>query len=198
MNLPNKLTLMRIILVPVFILFFYLQNAVPWWNYYAALIFACASLTDLFDGAIARRRNIVTNFGKLIDPMADKLLVCSALILFAADHGAFQVHAVLVIVMVAREFVVSALRMVAAAEGKVLAADSWGKAKTVVQIVAVVMVLLRNGVFVLLGLETVAVIAGDVLMIAGAALSVISCAGYFIRNKAVLKDMFQAAGNGRG
>ncbi len=185
MNLPNKLTLLRIILVPVFIAFFYIH--MPWWNYWAALVFVGASVTDLFDGRIARKRDIVTNFGKLIDPMADKLLVCSALILLTAIGW---VHEVLVIIMVAREFVVSALRMVAAAEGKVLAADNWGKAKTVVQIVAVVFVLLRKGVFALIGMETVFVICGDVLMIAGAALSVISCMGYFTKNKGVLKEMF--------
>lgn len=185
MNLPNKLTLLRIILVPVFIAFFYIR--MPWWNYYAAFVFVGASLTDLFDGKIARKRDIVTNFGKLIDPMADKLLVCSALILLTAIGW---VHEVLVIIMIAREFVVSALRMVAAAEGKVLAADSWGKAKTVVQIVAVVFVLLREGVFAVIGLETVLVVCGDVLMIAGAVLSVISCIGYYVKNKAVLKDMF--------
>ena len=185
MNLPNKLTLLRIALVPVFIAFFYIR--MPWWNYWAALVFVGASLTDLFDGAIARKRGIVTTFGKLIDPMADKLLVCSALILLTALGW---VHEVLVIIMVAREFVVSALRMVAAAEGKVLAADSWGKAKTVVQIVGVVVVLLRDGVFALIGMENVIVIAGFVLMCAAAALSVISCTGYFVKNKAVLKEMF--------
>lgn len=184
MNLPNRLTMLRIILVPVFIAFFYIR--MPWWNYWAALVFLGASLTDLFDGAIARKRGIVTNFGKLIDPMADKLLVCSALILLTAIGW---VHEVLVIIMVAREFVVSALRMLAAAEGKVLAADSWGKAKTIVQIVAVMFVLLREGVFALIGLETVFVISGDVLMIAGAVLSVISGVGYFVKNKAVLKEM---------
>ncbi len=184
MNLPNKLTLLRILLVPVFIAFFYIK--MPWWNYWAALVFLGASLTDLFDGAIARKRGIVTNFGKLIDPMADKLLVCSALIMFTAIGW---VHEILVIIMIAREFIVSALRMVAAAEGKVLAADSWGKAKTVVQIVAVIFVLLREGVFAMIGLETVLVVSGDVLMIAAAALSVISCAGYFIKNRAVLKEM---------
>jgi CDP-diacylglycerol--glycerol-3-phosphate 3-phosphatidyltransferase len=190
MNLPNRLTMLRIILVPVFIAFFYIP--VPWWSYWAALIFVGASLTDLFDGRIARKRDIVTNFGKLVDPMADKLLVCSALILFAAssgDHAIYKVHEVLVIIMVAREFVVSALRMLAAAEGKVLAADAWGKAKTVVQIVGVVFVLLRGGVFVMIGLETVLVICGDVLMIAAAILSVISCAGYFVKNRAVLKEL---------
>ena len=102
MNLPNKLTLLRIILVPVVIAFFYIR--MPWWNYWAALVFVGASVTDLFDGRIARKRDIVTNFGKLIDPMADKLLVCSALILLTAIGW---VHEVLVIIMVAREFVVS-------------------------------------------------------------------------------------------
>ncbi len=184
MNLPNRLTMLRIILVPVFIAFFYIR--MPWWNYWAALVFVGASLTDLFDGAIARKRNIVTNFGKLIDPMADKLLVCSALILLTAIGW---VHEILVIIMVAREFVVSALRMLAAAEGKVLAADSWGKAKTIVQIVAVMFVLLRNGVFTMISIEPVFVICGDVLMIAAAVLSVISCVGYFVKNKAVLKEL---------
>ena len=142
MNTAIKLTLLRMLLIPVFVVFFYIN--IPYWNYYAALVFVIAALTDLFDGALARKHNMVTNFGKLIDPMADKLLVCSALILLATIGW---VHALFVIVLVGREFAVSGLRMLAAAEGKVLAAGNLGKMKTIVQIVAIVVILLQNGIF---------------------------------------------------
>ncbi len=188
MNLANKLTLFRIALIPVFIAFFYIP--IPYWNYYAALVFVVASLTDLFDGRIARKRSIVTNFGKLIDPIADKLLVCSALIMLTAkpDSGAW-VNEILVIIMVGREFVISGLRLLAAAEGKVLAADMFGKSKTVVQIVAIVTVLLRDGVFAGTFFEQVIIIGGFALMCAATVLSVLSCVSYFIKNKDVMKEL---------
>lgn len=181
MNIANKLTLLRIALIPVFILFFYLDKG--YWNYYvAALVFIGASLTDLFDGALARKRNIVTKFGKLIDPIADKLLVCSALILLTAVG---RIHPVFVIVLIGREFIVSGLRMLAAADGRVMAADKLGKLKTVVQIVMVVTVLLWDGVF-----GQWLVIFGIVLIWASVVLSVVSCADYFLKNKDIVKDMF--------
>ncbi|MGI5849125.1 MAG: CDP-diacylglycerol--glycerol-3-phosphate 3-phosphatidyltransferase [Christensenellales bacterium] len=180
MNIANKLTLLRMILIPVFIVFFYIDIA--YWNYYAALVFIIAALTDLFDGALARKRNIVTNFGKLIDPIADKLLVCSALILLAAIGW---VHELFVIVLVGREFAVSGFRLLAAADGKVLAASSLGKMKTIVQIVAVVAVLLQNGIF---GVWIVTF--GFVLICISVVLSLVSGADYFIKNKSLVKDMF--------
>ncbi|MDD5016481.1 MAG: CDP-diacylglycerol--glycerol-3-phosphate 3-phosphatidyltransferase [Eubacteriales bacterium] len=180
MNLANKLTLLRMALIPVFIVFFYIDIA--YWNYWAAGIFVIAALTDLFDGLLARKHNMVTNFGKLIDPIADKLLVCSALILLSAIGW---IHPVFVIILVGREFVVSGLRAVAAAEGKVLAASNLGKAKTVVQIVAVVGVLLQDGFFKGWGIPF-----GLIMIWASVILSLVSCADYFIKNRGVLKDIF--------
>lgn len=182
MNIANKLTLLRIALIPVFIVFFYI--GVGWWHYYAAaLVFVLAALTDLFDGALARRRGIITNFGKLMDPIADKLLVSSAFVLLASIG---RIHPVFVIVLIGREFIISGFRALAAAEGKVLAASGLGKSKTVVQIVAVVVLLLYGGVF---GgwLET----AGFILVLAAVALSLVSCADYLLKNKEIVRDMFK-------
>ncbi|MGE5495222.1 MAG: CDP-diacylglycerol--glycerol-3-phosphate 3-phosphatidyltransferase [Burkholderiales bacterium] len=181
MNIANKLTLLRVALIPFFIAAFYIDTG--FWNHYvAALIFIAASLTDLFDGALARKRNLVTKFGKLIDPIADKLLVCSALIMLTAIG---RIHPVFVIVLIGREFIVSGLRMLAAAEGKVMAADKLGKLKTVVQIVMVVVLLLWNGVF-----GEWLVILGIVLIWASVVLSVVSCVDYFLKNRDIVKDMF--------
>jgi CDP-diacylglycerol---glycerol-3-phosphate 3-phosphatidyltransferase len=186
MNIANKLTLLRIALIPVFIVFFYLDTG--YWNYYiAALIFTGAAITDLFDGALARKRNIVTNFGKLIDPIADKLLVCSALVLLVCIG---RIHPVLVIVLIGREFVISGFRALAAAEGKVLAASNLGKSKTVVQIVMIVALLLWDGVLNGSIYEDILKITGIVLIWASVALSLISCADYFLKNKKIVKEMF--------
>ena len=181
MNIANKLTLLRVALIPFFIAAFYIGSG--FWNYYvAALIFIGASLTDLFDGALARKRNLVTKFGKLIDPIADKLLVCSALVMLTAIG---RIHPVFVIVLIGREFIVSGLRMLAAAEGKVVAADKLGKLKTVVQIIMVVVLLLWNGIF-----GEWLVILGIVLIWASVVLSVVSCVDYFLKNRDIVKDMF--------
>ncbi len=181
MNIANKLTLLRIILIPVFIVLFYVDKG--YWNYYAAaIVFTAAAITDLFDGALARKRNIVTNFGKLMDPIADKLLVSSALILLSSIG---RIHPVFVIVLIGREFIISGFRLLAAAEGKVLAASSLAKAKTVTQIVMVVVLLLLNGWFG----EWLAIL-GTALIWASVALSIISCAEYFLKNKDVVKAVF--------
>ncbi len=135
MNLPNKLTILRIVLVP----FFIAAILVPFpLHYLAALaIFGAASLTDLFDGKIARKRNLVTNFGKFSDPLADKILVLSALLCFVQND---LCDALLVIVVLFREFAVMSVRLLAASEGKVVAANIWGKVKTVTQITAVIII----------------------------------------------------------
>lgn len=191
MNIANKLTLIRVALVPVFIAFFYID--IPYWQHFAALVFVIAALTDLFDGQLARRRSIVTNFGKLVDPIADKLLVCSALIMLAAwdlFEGWFNgIFVLLVIVMVGREFIISGLRLLAAAGGKVLAADMYGKVKTVVQIVAITIVLMQKGVFQGTVFEQILIVSGIVLMCAATVLSVLSCVHYFTKNKAILKEL---------
>jgi CDP-diacylglycerol--glycerol-3-phosphate 3-phosphatidyltransferase len=189
MNIANRLTIARIILVPVFIVFFYLGSpGGAWlWNILAALVFVGAALTDLFDGRLARKHGLVTSFGKLADPIADKLLVCSALILLA-ERG--WVWGVLVIIMVGREFIISGLRMIAAADGLVMAADNLGKLKTVVQMIAIVAVLLRQGAFVQTFFETPLFWFGEVMIWASVVLSVWSCVNYFVKNKSVLKNMF--------
>lgn len=180
MNIANRLTLLRIILIPVFVIFFYID--VPHWNYWAALVFVAAALTDLFDGRLARKRDIVTTFGKLADPIADKLLVGSALILLTAMGW---IHPVFVIILIGREFIISGLRLVAAAEGKVMAASNLGKIKTVVQIVAICAVLLEDGFFRAWGIPL-----GLILIWASVVLAIVSLVDYFVKNKDVVKDMF--------
>ena len=133
MNLPNKLTVLRFFLVP-FIVFFALADFIPHHNLIAGLIFGAASYTDHLDGKIARRDHLITNFGKLMDPLADKIMVMAALICFVAE-GFTNVWFVLLIMF--REFAVTAIRTIAVENGKVIPANNWGKAKTVSQIVAI-------------------------------------------------------------
>ena len=134
MNLPNKLTVMRILLVPFMVAFMLLDGI--WFHMtIAGLIFGAASLTDYFDGKIARERNLITNFGKFADPIADKILVISALVCFLSMG---LCDPIILIVVLFREFVVTSIRLSAASSGKVVAANMWGKAKTVSQIIAIV------------------------------------------------------------
>lgn len=134
MNLPNKLTILRIILVPVFV-FVLLSDCFGDSSRWVALaIFIIASLTDLLDGKIARKYGLITNFGKFMDPLADKMLVCSALICLV-ELG--RIYSWMVIVIVVRDFVISGFRLVAAERGKVIAANSWGKFKTASQMVMI-------------------------------------------------------------
>ena len=139
MNLANKLTVIRIFLVPIFLIFIAVQG-IPYGTFIATFIFILASLTDKLDGYIARSRNQITNFGKFMDPLADKLLVTSALISLVELQ---MVPSWAAIVIIAREFAVSGLRTIAASEGKVIAASWWGKIKTVIQIIAIVLLLLQ-------------------------------------------------------
>lgn len=139
MNLANKLTLGRIFLVPIFLIFIAVKG-IPYGTIIATIIFIIASLTDKLDGYIARSRNQITNFGKFMDPLADKLLVTTALISLVELH---VVPAWAAIIIIAREFAVSGLRTVAASEGKVIAASWWGKIKTVIQIIAIILCLLQ-------------------------------------------------------
>ena len=179
MNIANKLTILRVCLVPVFVVVF-MTNLLPapWNRYIAFLIFAFASYTDHLDGHLARSRGLVTNFGKFMDPLADKLLVVSALICFV-ETG--EMAAWIVIILVAREFIVSGFRLVAAAQGVVIAAGIWGKAKTVVQMVMTLAVILGlpygwYGVIV------------AILTYASVALTIISVVDYIWKNRSVLKE----------
>lgn len=137
MNLPNKLTVVRICLVPFFV-FFMLAEFIPYRFLYALVLFSVASYTDHLDGKIARSRNLITNFGKLMDPLADKIMVMSALICFVKLDLA---STVCVIIIMFREFAVTSIRMVAVEQGKVIPANNWGKAKTISQIVSIIVIL---------------------------------------------------------
>ena len=138
MNLPNKLTLLRVILIPFFLLFMYIDF--PFHYAVALVIFAAASITDALDGKIARKRGLVTNFGKFLDPLADKVLVIAALTVFV-DLNDFNMGAIPLIIITAREFMVSGLRLLAADSGVVVAAGIWGKLKTAFTMVAIVAIL---------------------------------------------------------
>lgn len=141
MNLANKLTLLRIFLVPVFM--FFLLTRIPYGQYIAAVIFIFAASTDGLDGYIARKRKEVTNLGKLMDPLADKLLISAALICLVDLK---QVSGWVAFVIIAREFFVTGLRSIAASEGVIIAASKWGKVKTITQIIAVAIILLQDKV----------------------------------------------------
>ena len=140
MNLPNKLTLLRVILIPVFLICIYV-DAIPMHFLLALIVFAAASLTDMLDGKIARARGLVTNFGKFLDPLADKVLVITALTVFV-ELDEFRMSAIPLVIITAREFMVSGLRLLAAEEGVVIAAGIWGKLKTAFTMVSIVGVLL--------------------------------------------------------
>lgn len=152
MNLPNKLTLLRILLVPVFLVFIYVP--MPFQYTLALLVFAAASITDALDGNIARKHNLVTTFGKFADPLADKVLVLAALAAFA-DVDEIPVNGIVVIIVATREFLVSGLRLVTAEKGVVVAAGIWGKLKTAFTMVAIVVILLTQVLAMDLGILSV-------------------------------------------
>lgn len=173
MNLPNKLTLIRICLVPLFIACFYID--VPWALYVAAIIFVAAFITDIADGHLARSRNLVTNFGKLMDPIADKLLTASALIMLTAKGMLGPIAAIIII---AREFLISGFRLVSAGSGVVIAANWLGKIKTITQAVAMVLVMLQEPVFKILGFRL------DVWMVwISVFFTIISAWDYIVKNR---------------
>lgn len=176
MNLPNKLTCFRVFLIPIFVLFMYLDN-IPHNNLIALAIFIIASLTDLLDGQIARKYNLITNFGKFMDPLADKLLVCAALICLSPN----MIPAWIVIIIISRELFISGFRILAADQGIVLAAGWWGKFKTTFQMIMII-VLIAD-------IDLVAFdIIGQILIWISLALTVISMVDYIWKNKEVLKN----------
>ena len=184
MNLPNKLSMLRICMIPIFVIFALMGAA---WAQYAALaVFALASLTDMLDGKIARARNLVTNFGKFIDPIADKLLVMSALVVLV-DSG--RMPSWVCIVMLAREFIISGFRLVAAGGGKVIAAGNLGKLKTVFQMSATVALMLLVPVAGAPLLGHFGVVLANVLMYIAVALTIVSGAEYIIKNIDCISDM---------
>ena len=170
MNLPNKLTILRVILIPFFVVFmlFDITGAADKWI--ALVIFCVASLTDMLDGKIARKYNLVTNFGKFMDPLADKLLVCTALICLTSMNR--------LNVIIAREFIISGFRLVASDNGIVIAASYWGKFKTVSQMALIIVLIMDLG-----GVWNV---VGTVLTWVALLLTVVSLIDYIAKNKQVL------------
>ena len=175
MNLPNKLTILRVILIPFFVVFmlFDITGAADKWI--ALVIFCVASLTDMLDGKIARKYNLVTNFGKFMDPLADKLLVCTALICLTSMN---RLNVIVVLVIIAREFIISGFRLVASDNGIVIAASYWGKFKTVSQMALIIVLIMDLG-----GVWNV---VGTVLTWVALLLTVVSLIGYIAKNKQVL------------
>ena len=184
MNLPNKLTILRVIMIPVFLAVLLCPLGIDRQlaRYIATGIFCLASVTDALDGFIARKYNLVTNFGKFMDPLADKLLVCSAMI---ALIGIKDAHVVLpnwvVIVIIAREFIITGFRTLAAEQNVVIAASKWGKAKTISQMFMLILLLLNlNG--------AVFTYAANALIALSFALAIVSACDYIAKNKGVLKE----------
>ena len=175
MNIANKITLVRIFLVPVFVLFM-LTDFTEYNGIIAFIVFVIATITDKIDGTIARKYNLVTDFGKFLDPIADKLLVCSALICLTADG---TIPAWITIVIIGREFIISAFRLVCADTGKTVAASWWGKSKTIAQMVTIIVLLMNIPQLSIL--ETVLIYVSLVL-------TVVSLVDYFVKNKDVLKE----------
>ena len=194
MNLPNKLTMLRIILIP-FMMFFYLADFIPYGigKIIAIAIFIIASLTDLLDGKIARKRNLVTDLGKFLDPIADKLLTATAFLLIMADRTIPAPWGVIVVaIIIAREYTVSALRQIAATKGIVLAADMWGKIKTVVQMIALpvsmLVAYLKICGFASTTVVLVFAIISYVLIGFATLLTVMSGIHYLVKNRECFKD----------
>ncbi len=175
MNLPNKLTMFRVVLIPFFVVFM-MVDITPVDKWITLAIFIVASLTDLLDGKIARKYNLVTNFGKFMDPLADKLLVCSALVCLVA---LCRIPAWIVIVIIAREFIISGFRLVAADNGVVIAASYWGKFKTTFQIIMICLMIAD--------IQALAFVT-DIMMWVALILTVVSLADYLVKNKDVMKD----------
>lgn len=175
MNLPNKLTMFRVILIPFFVVFL-LVDITLYDKWIALAIFIVASLTDLLDGKIARKYNLVTNFGKFMDPLADKLLVCSALICLVELD---RIPSWMVIVIISREFIISGFRLIASDNGVVIAASYWGKFKTTFQMVMICLMIAD--------LEQIGLLT-NIVTWAAVALTVISLVDYLVKNKDVMKD----------
>ena len=171
MNLPNKLTVLRMIMIVPFVVLLLMG-----FDWIALFLFIAASLTDLLDGKIARKYNLVTNFGKFMDPLADKLLVCAAMIVLV-EMG--RIPSWIVTIIISREFIISGFRLIASDNGVVIAASYWGKFKTVFQMIMICLMIANIG---WLSIVT------DIIMWIALALTVVSLLDYLYKNKDVMKD----------
>lgn len=178
MNLPNKLTILRVFLIFPFVLFMLTDIGGSTGKYIACVIFIIASFTDFLDGYIARKYKLVTNFGKFMDPLADKLLVCAALICLTSIQ---MLPAWIVIVIISREFVISGFRLIASDNGIVIAASYWGKFKTVSQMAMIILLIINFSFPIMNILETIAIYLSLIL-------TVVSLVDYLVKNIHVLKE----------
>lgn len=176
MNLPNKLTLTRVCMIPIFAFFMLWQPDNRLHQIIALAIFCIASITDWFDGYLARKHNLITNFGKFMDPLADKLLVCSALVCLSSTG---RLPAWVTLIIIAREFIISGFRLVASDNNIVIAASWWGKFKTVFQMIMVILLLVNFT-------HSFFTIAINVITMISVALTIISLIDYIWKNKQVL------------
>ena len=174
MNLPNKITVVRFFMVPVFAVIFLLEK--PWSNNIGLVVFLIACISDFFDGYLARKNNLITDFGKLMDPLADKLLICTALVCFVELRDNFPAWCAILII--AREFIISGIRQIAAEKKCIIMASYWGKTKTVVQMILCV--------FFILDLDyNWFVVCENIFMWLSAALTVISLVDYIVKNRSI-------------
>ena len=180
MNVPNRLTILRVAMIPLFVVFM-LWQSFPYSDYIAAVLFIGACITDFFDGYIARKYNLVTTFGKFMDPLADKLLVCAALICFLAEDNP-EMPAWVVIIIISREFIISGFRLVAAEKGVTIAASYWGKIKTGVQMAMSIVLIIH---FTHPWFRVI----DQILIYSSLILTVISLVDYIYKNRSVMKDI---------
>lgn len=180
MNLPNKLTILRVLLIPFFVVAM-LVDDIPYNNYIGGVVFCIACLTDTLDGYIARKKHLITNFGKFMDPLADKLLVCAALICFVAMP---ELHfpAWAAIVIISREFTISGFRLVASDNGVVIAASKWGKFKTISQMMMSILLIFH--------LDSIPyyTLLEQIFIYLSVGLTIVSLVDYIYKNKEVLKE----------
>ena len=177
MNLPNKLTVLRMLLIPVFLVFYFLEMPVA-----ALIVFAAASITDALDGHIARKHGLITDFGKLMDPLADKLLTMAAFVVLLQGN---ELYTIFLIAILAREFLVTAVRQVAASSGKILEADKWGKIKTILQMVWISYALLIRSI----PMDFEYSVIGTVFLYVVVFVTVASGVNYCVKNRALFSDM---------
>lgn len=187
MNLPNKLTVLRILFIPL-LLFFYLYEPISYGKLIACILFIVAITTDVLDGHLARKHNLVTDLGKFLDPIADKLVVTAGLLLLVADSTIPSPYGVLILfITLAREFIVAVLRQMSATKGVVIAADKLGKLKTLTQDLAIIFFMIlayNNTASVITGLgETIFAVTSYVLLALSLLFTVISGINYVVKNK---------------
>lgn len=185
MNVPNKLTIIRVFMIPLFVILLLFEDILPYFNFFALAVFALASFTDFLDGHIARKYNLVTTFGKFMDPLADKILVCTALIMLIEFD---RIPAVVVAIIMARDFIISGFRLIASDKGIVIAAGWLGKIKTVVQMVMCMLLLFTAGDTFDGIIFDIARVLGQIAMWLALILTVLSLIVYIWDNREVLRD----------